>query len=195
MKTALTLGLLAAATAVAPSRAQTSAESPPAGTYAIDAAHAGVSFKISHVGLSWCQGRFDSFSGGFTLDPDPAKASFDLTMKVDSIDTNNPQRDGHLKSPDFLDAKQFPTITFKSTSVRPIQGGLAVTGDLTMHGETKPVAFNLVGGRTAEFPKGTRRVGYSTDLVVKRTNFGVGKMTEMIGDDVYLSISFEGVLK
>ena len=70
-----------------------------------------------------------------------------------------------------------------------------MTGDFTMHGVTKPVTFALVGGRKAEFPKGVQRTGFSTDLVVKRSTFGMAKMIEAIGDDVYISISFEGTKK
>lgn len=163
--------------------------------YAIDLAHSSVSFKISHLGLSWIHGRFNSFSGSFAIDPDPAACSFSLTLKADSIDTANPKRDEHLKSPDFFNAKQFATIDFKSTSVKPIKDGYTVTGDLTMHGVTKAISFPLVGGRKAEFPKGVQRTGYSTELVLKRADFGIDKFTEMLGADVHISISFEGTRK
>ena len=84
--------------------------------YAIDTAHSSVSFKISHLGLSYVHGRFNSFSGGFSLDSsDPAKNSFKLDIKSQSVDTNNPGRDNHLRSPDFFNAKQFSSVTFKST--------------------------------------------------------------------------------
>jgi polyisoprenoid-binding protein YceI len=165
--------------------------------FVIDAAHSGVTFQISHLNLSYIHGRFDSFSGSFTLDSsDPAKASFKLNIKTDSVDTNNAGRDNHLRSPDFFNAKQFPAITFTSTSVKPIDGGYDVTGDLTMHGETKPITFTLKGGRTAEFPRGTPRTGFSTELMLKRSEFGVGKpMAAVLSDDVQISISFEGTKK
>jgi polyisoprenoid-binding protein YceI len=163
--------------------------------FAIDGMHSGVTFKISHLGLSWVYGRFNEFSGEFTLDPDAAKCSFGLTIKTESVDTANAKRDEHLRAPDFFNAKQFPAITFKSTAVRAIKDGFEVTGDLTLHGETKPVKFNLVGGRTAEFPKGVRRTGFSTELIVKRSEFGMSKFTEMLGDDVHVAISFEGTKK
>src|SRR5947209_1935708 len=82
--------------------------------YALDPAHTGVEFKISHLGLSWTCGRFNDVSGTCTLDPTaPAKSAFALTVKADSLDTNNQKRDEHLRSPDFFNAKQFPAITFK----------------------------------------------------------------------------------
>ena len=165
--------------------------------YVIDAAHSGISFQISHLGLSYVQGRFDEFSGNFKLDSsDPAKSSFTLSIKAESIDTNNAGRDKHLKSPDFFNVKQFPAISFTSTAVKPIEGGYEVTGELTMHGETKPVTFSLKGGKTAQFPPGVKRTGFSTtNLVVKRSEFGVGKPGPMLGEDVEVAISFEGTSK
>jgi polyisoprenoid-binding protein YceI len=174
--------------ALAPARA--------ADEYTIDGMHSAVTFKVSHVGLSWVYGRFDEFSGGFTLDPeDPGKSSFTMTIKAESVDTNNKKRDGHLCSPDFFNVKQFPTITFQSTGVQAVEGGYEVKGELTMHGVTKPIMLTLKGGRSAEFPKGVRRTGYSTELSLKRSDFGMDKMTNMIGDEVYIAISFEGTKK
>jgi polyisoprenoid-binding protein YceI len=163
--------------------------------YALDAMHSGVTFKISHLGLSWVYGRFNDFSGAFTIDPDPAKCSFALTVKTESVDTNNAKRDEHLRSPDFFNAKQFPVIAFKSTAVKAIANGFEVTGDLTLHGETKAVKFALVGGRKAEFPKGVQRTGFSMEVVLKRSEFGMTKFAEALGDDVHVAISFEGTKK
>jgi polyisoprenoid-binding protein YceI len=163
--------------------------------YALDAMHTGVNFKISHLGLSWTYGRFNDVSGSFSIDDSADKCSFNLTIKTDSVDSGNKKRDEHLKAPDFFNAKQYPTITFKSTSVKAAKGGYEVTGDLTLHGKSKSVTFTLVGGRKAEFPKGVQRTGYSTELVIKRSDFGMDKMKEAIGDEVYVSISFEGTKK
>jgi polyisoprenoid-binding protein YceI len=164
--------------------------------YEIDGMHSGVTFKISHVGLSWVFGRFNDFSGNFTLDPaNPASNSFAMTIKTESIDTNNRKRDEHLASPDFFNVKQFPAIAFQSTSVKPTNDGYEVAGDLTMHGATKPVTFTLKGGRSAEFPKGVRRTGFATQVVLKRSDFGIDKFADMLGDDVYVEVSFEGTVK
>ena len=165
--------------------------------YVIDAAHSGVTFQISHMGVSYIPGRFNEFSGNFTIDTsDPAKSSFSLTIKTESVDTNNSKRDEHLRAPDFFNAKQFPTITFASTAVKAVQGGYEVTGDLTMHGETKPITFSLKGGKTAEFPPKVIRTGFtSPQIVIKRTDFGVGKPMPILGDDVYIAVSFEGTKK
>ena len=163
--------------------------------YGIDAVHSSVGFKIQHLGISWIQGRFNNMSGTFTLDKDPAKSSFNLTIQADSIDTNNKNRDDHLRSPDFFNVKQIPAMSFKSTAVRMVDGTIEVTGDFTLHGVTKPITFTLKGGRMAEFPKGVQRTGYSTELSIKRSEFGMDKLTDAIGDTVYLAISFEGVKK
>jgi len=164
--------------------------------YTIDPVHSGVNFRISHLGLSWVHGRFNDFKGKFVIDAkDAGKCSFELSIKVDSIDTGNAKRDGHLKSGDFFNAKQFPSITFKSTAVTTIKEGYEVTGNFNMHGVEKKITFPLVGGRTAEFPKGTIRTGYSAELVLKRSDFGMDKMLEALSDNVYVAISFEGIKK
>jgi polyisoprenoid-binding protein YceI len=182
--------VLAAALSAAPARA--------AEQYTVDPMHSAISFKISHLGLSWVFGTFKDLSGTFTIDPEnAAKSAFALTIKADSIDTSNVKRDEHLRSPDFFNAKQFPTLTFKSTAVKAIDGGFEVTGDFTMHGETKPLTFTVRGGRKAEFPPGISRTGYTAEFVVKRSEFGVGdpKFASALGDEVFVTVSFEGTLK
>ena len=145
--------------------------------YVIDAAHSGVTFKISHLGLSWIHGRFDDFAGNFTIDSsDPAKSSFTLNIKPESVDTNNSGRDEHLKSPDFFNVKQFPALSFTSTAVKPIEGGYEVTGDLTMHGETKPVTFSLKGGKNGRIPaREFSEPAIPRELVLKRIRFRRGQ--------------------
>jgi polyisoprenoid-binding protein YceI len=179
--------LVLVATGAAPARA--------ADEYAVDAAHAAVNFKISHLGLSWTYGRFTDFSGSFTIDPDAAKCAFILNVKAESVDTSNAKRDGHLRSPDFFNVKQFPELTFKSTAVKAGKEGYEVTGDFTMHGVTKSITFALVGGRKAEFPKGVQRTGYSTELSLKRSDFGITRFAEAVGDEVHVAVSFEGTKK
>lgn len=187
VKPLFAIALTAALAACPPARAD---------NYAIDTMHSGVTFKISHLNLAWVFGRFDEFSGTFTLDPDPAKCEFNLSIKTESVDTNNANRDKHLRSPDFFNAKQFPLITFKSTAVKQGKDGYEVTGDLSMHGETKSVTFPLVGGRTAEFPPKVHRTGFTAELVLKCSDFGVGKQFgKALSDDVHVAISFEGVKK
>jgi polyisoprenoid-binding protein YceI len=164
--------------------------------YAIDPVHSGVNFKISHMGLSSVSGRFNDYSGTFAIDADdPGKCSFEMTIKTESVDTNNKKRDDHLRSPDFFNAKQFPGITFKSTSVKQAKDGYEVTGELTLHGVTKTITINLVGGKKAEFPKGVQRTGYSGEVTIKRSDFSMDKFVGMLGDEVPVTVSFEGSKK
>lgn len=162
--------------------------------YTLDASHTAVTFQIGHLGLSWTHGRFNNVTGQFIIDSQsPANSRFTVRIAADSIDTGNQQRDDHLRSPDFLNVKQFPEITFQSTSVTPINDGLSVTGNFTMHGVTKVITLELRGGKTAEFPAGVQRTGFTASrLVIKRSEFDMAGMSQAIGDDVFISISFEG---
>src|SRR5262245_33853468 len=166
-----------------------------ADTFTVDPVHSSVSFQIEHFGISYVHGRFNEMSGEFSIDKDdPSKSSITLTIKVDSVDTNNKQRDGHLKSPDFFNAKQFPTISFKSKSLKAAKDGYEVMGDLTMHGETKEISFTLHGGKEMEM-KGQKRIGYWSELRLKRSDFGMKNMMGGIGDTVYVSVGVEGTKK
>src|SRR5262249_45991620 len=145
----------------------------------------------------YVHGRFNKFSGAFTIDKaDPSKCAFELTIQTDSVDSNNAARDKHLRSPDFFNVEQFPTIAFKSTAVKAIEGGYEVTGDLTMHGTKKPITIQLKGGKAAEFPKGMPRTGFwSEGLTLKRSDFGMDKFVGLLGDTIYVSVSAEGTKK
>ena len=135
---------------------------------------------ISHAGISNIHGRFNDFSGKITIDrADPAKSSFALSIPIESIDTNNVKRDEHLRAPDYFNVKQFPTMSFQSTKVKAVDGGYEVTGDLTLHGVTKPVSFTLKGGdKVVEFPKGTKRIGLVSTFSIRRSDFGVNSRAE-----------------
>jgi len=172
------------------------ATSAHADDYTLDPVHSSVSFKAQHMGISWVHGRFNTFSGNFTVDKaNPGKSSFEMTIKTDSVDSGNKQRDGHLMNADFFDAKQFAEITFKSTSVKTGKAGsYDVEGDFTMHGTTNKIKFNLQGGKEADM-RGAKVVGFWTDLTIKRSDYGMNKMLEGIGDDVPVSIAFEGKRK
>jgi len=119
------------------------APAPAADAYALDTAHAGVTFKISHVGISWTYGRFNELNGDFTIDTaDPSKCSFTMNIKSASIDTGNQKRDEHLRSPDFFNVKQYPVITFKSTAVKPAKDGYEA--------KNEPTGYKALGESTAE---------------------------------------------
>ncbi|HEY3967633.1 MAG TPA: YceI family protein [Planctomycetaceae bacterium] len=164
--------------------------------YAYDLVHSSVGFKARHLDISWIHGRFNEVDGKFSLDrANPSKSTFELTIKADSVDTANKARDEHLRQPDYFDTKQFPTIEFKSTSTKVIDGGYEVTGDFTMHGKTKKITLVLKGGKELEF-KGMKRVGFSTELSLKRSDFGFDKNAiGPIGDEALIFIDCEGVRK
>jgi polyisoprenoid-binding protein YceI len=168
--------------------------------FGLDAIHSSVSFKIEHAGISMVHGRFDEYKGTLTVDKDdPAKSSLEFTIQTKSVDTNNKGRDDHLRSPDFFNAKQFPVITFKSKEIKPVSGGYDVAGDLTLHGETKPIKFTLKGGdKVIKFPPGPRgkeRIGVTADFTINRKEFGMEKFEGMLGNEVYVSVGAEMVKK
>ena len=166
-------------------------------TYTVDPVHSSVSFMTPHAGISFIHGRFNDFSGKVTIDKDdPSKSSFALTVNVESVDTNNQKRDEHLRAPDYFNAKQFPTMTFQSTKVKATDGGYEVTGDLTLHGVTKPVSMKLKGGdKVVEFPKGTPRVGLVTALTIDRSEFDMKTALESLGKEVHITIALEAAKK
>lgn len=164
--------------------------------YIIDPTHAAVTFKAQHIGISWIYGRFSKFSGDFSIDKaQPEKSKFALVISSSSIDTGNEKRDKHLSSPDFLNVRQYPTIRFESKTVKAGTKGYEVQGDLTMHGKTKSITLLLTGGNAAEFPKGVQRVGFTTEFVVNRSDFGMTNLVGPVGEEVHLAISFEGIKK
>lgn len=167
-----------------------------ADVYAYDPVHSSVGFKARHLDISWIHGRFNEVEGKFSLDrKDPSKSTFELTIKTDSVDTNNKARDEHLRQPDYFDTKQFPTIKFKSTSTKVVKGGYEVTGNFTMHGVTNKVTIVLMGGKEHDF-KGTKRVAFSTEIALKRSDYGFDKKAiGPIGDMALIYIDCEGVRK
>jgi polyisoprenoid-binding protein YceI len=165
-----------------------------ADTYAVDPVHSSVSFKIRHSGISDIHGRFNDFGGKFTIDKDPAKSSFTFTIKIDSIDTNNEKRDEHLRAPDYFNSKQFPTMTFESTKVKPVSGGYEVTGDVTLHGIKKPATLTLKGGdKVIEFPKGMSRIGFDATFSIKRSEFDLKASLDSLSDEIPISIGVQAV--
>ena len=169
--------------------------------YVVDPSHTSVIFGISHLGYSFTYGRFNKVSGDFTLDPaKPEAASFTLAIDAGSIDTNDAKRDDHLRGPDFLNTGEFPVISFKSNKVDVQKEGettvYVVSGDLTMHGETKPVTLNLQKLGEGPGPMGQDfRTGFNCQTKLNRSEWGMTKMVPHIGDEVAVTISFEGVRK
>src|SRR5512145_2964046 len=145
-------------------------------TWTFDPAHSHASFSVRHMIISNVRGELGKFSGTLTLDEkDITRSTVEATIDVTAIDTREPKRDEHLKSPDFFDAAKFPNITFKSTKVEKAgKDGLKVTGDLTIRGTTKPVVLKVTGP-TAEVkdPYGNVRRGVSATTKLNRLDYGV----------------------
>lgn len=168
----------------------------PAGTYEIDPIHSALIFRAKHFGAGYTYGWFRDFGGSFVVDADPAKSTIELTAKVESIDSGAKKRDDHLRSPDFFNAAQFPTLTFKSTKVEPTTGGAArVTGDLTMHGVTKSLTVEVKPVGSGVDPMNATRAGYEATLTLDRMDYGIAFMPDGIGKTIDLIIAFEGVKK
>lgn len=172
-----------------------------ADTWQIDPAHTNVEFTVRHMMISNVKGQFQKTSGTITANGnDPASAKIDVTIDASSIDTRVERRDAHLKSADFLDVARFPTITFKSTRVEPLgPDKWKVTGDLTIHGVTRPVALDVESSGPPIEVMGHTRVGASATTKIKRSDFGLtwNKALEsggvLVGDEVAISIDVEAV--
>ena len=149
-------------------------EVPPAGTYAIDGSHTNLGVTARHLMVSKVRGYFSEVSGTVTIADDPLASSVELVVKADSIDTRDAQRDGHLKSADFLDVENFPELTFRSTNVEQVKNEkFKVTGDLTIRGVTRPLTLDLEYQGTAQDPWGGSRIAFEAKGEVDREEFGI----------------------
>jgi polyisoprenoid-binding protein YceI len=156
-----------------------------ADTFKIDPVHSFVLFSVQHRGIANTYGRFNDISGIVVFDKDnPSNSSVELSVKVESLDTHNSIRDKSLKSPDFFDAKQFPTMTFKSTKVEGSGDTLKVFGDLTIHGVTKPMTVDFKKGGEGKGVFGEMRGGGETRFTIKRSDFGMNFQQGAVGDEV-----------
>jgi polyisoprenoid-binding protein YceI len=187
----------AAALAAAPAFAQ------PV-TWTIDSAHTAAQFSVRHMMVSNVRGEFTKTSGTVRWDgKDLATAVVDATIDAASITTREPQRDTHLKSPDFFDVGKFPTLTFRSTKVAPAgPGKLLMAGNLTIHGVTRQVVFDVDGPTPAiKDPYGIMRVGASATTTISRKDFGLLWNAALetggvvVGDEVRITIDMELTLK
>jgi polyisoprenoid-binding protein YceI len=149
-----------------------SAETIPAGTYNVDPSHSNVGFEVRHMGIATVRGSFKKFEGSVESSGGTLKLSG--SVQVDTVDTGDENRDGHLKSPEFFDASQFPQITFSSTGTEAAgPNGIKLSGDITIKGVTKPI--ELVGqiGESSQDPWGNERVGFEVEGKVDRREFGL----------------------
>ena len=181
-------------TALAAATLLFSAQASQAADYRIDAGHSFVQFKISHIGVSWMIGTFDTLSGTFTFDPDagPDGQSVSVEIDTDSIDTGHAERDKHLRSADFLNVDQFPTATFVSTGYEGDAEGGVMTGDLTLHGVTMPVAIAVKRVGEGKDPWGGYRAGFEGSVTITRKDFGMGYNLGPASETMELSLFIEG---
>ncbi len=169
-------------------------------TWNIDAAHSAAEFKVKHMMISNVKGKFTGLSGVLSLDEaDVTKSAIEASIPINTISTGDEQRDGHLKSADFFDAEKFPTMTFKSAKVTPASGGeFTVTGDLGLHGVTKPVTFDVEGlSQPAKDPWGNLRIGLSATAKINRKDFGLTWNSALetggvlVGEDISITLDVE----
>jgi len=171
-----------------------------AGTWTVDPAHSTIEFSVKHMGIANVRGKFNEFEGTLEVGEELANSRAHGRVKVASIDTNEEQRDAHLRSPDFFDVEQYPEITFESTRVEPIDDESShVYGNLTMHGITREVKLEVVLQGTDIDPNGNERAGLEVVGTLMRSDFdmkfnqvlGSGKV--LVGDRVKVSLDISVV--
>ena len=143
-------------------------------TWKLDPTHSHIEFSAKHMMITTVKGRFADFEGTVTGNQDsPAGAAVNVTIKATSIDTRTEQRDGHLRSADFLDVEKFPTITFRSTKISGAKDKFTLTGDLTIRDVTRPVTLDVTFEGQGTDPWGGTRAGFSATGKIDRREFGL----------------------
>jgi polyisoprenoid-binding protein YceI len=173
--------------------------SVPTGTWNVDPAHSEVGFHVKHMGIATVKGSFKEFAGSLTIAED-GTATASGTVQVASVDTREAQRDEHLKSPDFFDAATHEQITFQSTSITAVDDEtFKITGDITIHGITKPITLEAVFEGTDEDPWGNTRVGLTVTGQINRSDFemkfnqALGSGNMLVSDKVKLQLDISAV--
>ena len=172
----------------------------PTGTWTVDPAHSKVAFAVKHMGIATVRGEFTGFEGTLEIGDDLSTAVARGTVRTETVDTNEPQRDGHLRSADFFDAENHPEITFESTSIEPIDDDtFRITGALTMRGTTGEVVLQAEVQGTDVDPWGNERVGLEITGQLSRGEYGMtfnqalGSGNMLVGDRVKLSLDISAV--
>lgn len=173
----------------------------PAGAYALDKTHASLSFRVDHLGFSNYTARFKEFDAHLQLDPSALeRSSVNVTVDVNSLDLDRPPEGflAELLGPNWLDAERFPTITYRSTSVEPTgPNSLRITGDLTMHGVTRPVVLDASfnGGYAGHPMDPNARVGFSARGTLNRSEFGIAAGVPEPGSKMGVSDAVEVIVE
>jgi polyisoprenoid-binding protein YceI len=146
---------------------------PAPGDFALDPVHTHVGFSVRHMMISKVRGRFSAFSGTLHVGDDPEQASVEVEIDLSSVDTKDPQRDSHLRSPDFFDVENYPTMVFRSTGVTNIDGdSFHLAGELTLHGVTQAVTLDVVFDGVGTLGE-DQRLGFSAAGEIDREAFGL----------------------
>ena len=168
-------------------------------SYKIDKSHSEVLFQVRHL-VTKVRGRFDDFEGTIEFDEgNPGASSVSVTIQAASIDTNEKDRDTHLRSGDFFDVEKFPTLSFTSKKVSGSGESYTVVGDLTIHGTTREVTLPATFLGNAKDPWGNARVGFETEITINRKDFGLNWNAALeaggflVGDEVKISLSVQGI--
>ncbi|KLN60335.1 hypothetical protein WH96_13820 [Kiloniella spongiae] len=186
---ALPVGLAALAMSLSVSMAN-------AAKYDIDPTHSFINFKTKHLGFSWLSGTFNKISG--TVDFDAAGGAdqkVNLTIDTTSLDTNHAERDKHLRSPDFFDVEKYPTATFVSTGYSGDANGGKLSGDLTLHGVTKNISFDVTKIGEGDDPWGGYRAGFEGSYTLKRKDFGMDFNLGPAAEEVQIDLFVEAIKK
>ena len=171
------------------------------GTYKLDPSHSRVGFVARHAMIAKVRGAFNDVAGTATIDAaNPAATDLSVTIQTASVDTRDANRDGHLASPDFFDAAQYPTITFKATGAEIVDDEtVAVTGDLTIKDTTKPVVVPFTFGGAATDPFGNERIGFDGQVTINRKDWGLSWNAALetggvlVGEKVVLELEVSAV--
>jgi len=148
-------------------------ELPAASRWAIDVSHSSINFTVRHLGLAKSRGRFPRFEGVVQVGEQPTDTSVEVSIELDSVDTHDETRDNHLRSPDFFDVANHPTMTFRSTGVRGAGTDWVLDGDLTIAGVTKPVSLEVEYDGVSTDPWGGVRAGFTAKTEVNREDWGL----------------------
>ncbi|CAN5721700.1 YceI family protein [soil metagenome] len=171
-----------------------------AGTWNIDLAHSSAGFSVRHMMVSKVRGQFSAFDGAIVVADDPLASTVEATIEVESIDTRDPKRDAHLRSPDFFDAENYPQITFRSTGLETDGDDVKLNGDLTIKGVTRPITLAVEVGGVLQDPWGLTRAGFTASGTLNRSEFGLEWNAALetggvvIGDKVTLDLDIEATL-
>lgn len=167
-----------------------------AAEYDIDLAHSFIQFRIQHLGYSWLLGRFNDFGGTLSYDADnPAASAINVTIDTESIDTNHAKRDKHIRSEDFLDVEKFPMAAFKSTGYTGDGNKGTLTGELTLHGVTKTISFDVSKIGEGDDPWGGYRAGFEGSTELVRADYGVSYNLGPASEKMELELYVEGIRK